>query len=456
MAIIHLQRSVRQVGRIRLGEQVASANGNKRPVKLASFRLTSPQRGPIDKAADLYGGQVSPFDNDRSDDRWQVTTEADSIPVVIPPTHHLDQWMESWAGSGCDRRCDGERMIVADGRAVDQACMCDPDNRSCKITTRLWVVLPELEALGVWRVETHGWYAATELAGAADLCAAVTAQGRAIPARLDLEQRTRRTKDHNGKPQTYRFAVPVLSVDVSIPQARQILGQVDTATGEITGPAPRQLAAVPEPRQLEVRVPVKPAAAPVDLPPPPAATIPTPRTADEYEAAQDEPDVERVTPDEVAFISAMFNDIEDDAARKAVKVRFVSAFGKPDDLVRGLFDDAQEWVANEIAEARHADPDPVEVVDQPKLLDVPAEPDHTPTIANGDRAPSAAAKKKALALIGQLVSDPGHPDITSSDDYRHDTIHRVTAGRTNSIRDITSAELDLLIGDLQALIEGRV
>jgi hypothetical protein len=284
MPIINLQRSVHQVGRIRLGEQAPTSNGKTRPSKLSTFRLTSSQRQPIDAAAALYGGQATPFDNDRSDDRWQVTTDTDTIPVVIPPTHHLDQWMEAWGGGGCDRRCDGQTMTVLKGQAVDQACMCDPDNRVCKITTRLWVVLPELEALGVWRLETHGYYAAAELAGAADLCAAVTAQGRAIPARLHLEQRTRRTAG-----QTFRFAVPVLSVDVSLPQAKAILGQADIATGEITTPSTRQLEP-PAPRAIEPPAPTPEPPQRVELPPPPPADIPAPRTADQYQADNEHDD----------------------------------------------------------------------------------------------------------------------------------------------------------------------
>src|SRR5690349_2582757 len=102
MPIIDLQRSVRQVGRIRLGEV-----RNGRPSKLTTFRLSSVQRSPIERAAELYGGTVKPMASDRSDDQWEVVTEADSIPVVIPPTNHLDQWLELWSGAGCERRCDG-------------------------------------------------------------------------------------------------------------------------------------------------------------------------------------------------------------------------------------------------------------------------------------------------------------------------------------------------------------
>lgn len=279
MPIIDLQRQVRQVGRIRIGDTV-----NGRPTKLSTFRLSSVQRQPIERAAELYGGQVSEMANDRSDDRWQVVTQATGLPVVIPPTHHLDQHYESWSAAGCERRCNGLEASVMDGRPTSGVpCACDPERRECRITTRLWLVLPELEALGVWRLDSRGFYAATELAGAADLCAAATARGIAIPARLDLEQRTRRSRGTDGKPQTFKYAVPVLSVDVSLPQARAILGGLDVNTGEVTQPAPVAIQS-PPPRQLEQ--PAEPRQA---LPPPPAATIPAPRTHEQYEQASLEP-----------------------------------------------------------------------------------------------------------------------------------------------------------------------
>lgn len=279
MPIIDIQRSVRQVGRIRLGEYK-----NGRPSKLNTFRLSSVQREPIERAAAIYGGTVKPMASDRSDDQWEVVTDTDSIPVVIPPTNHLDQWLELWSAAGCERRCDGREAIVAGGQpTAGTPCVCDPDNRECRATTRLWVVLPDLEALGVWRLETHGYYAATELAGAADLCAAATQRGFAVPARLALEARTRRTRDANGKPQTLRYAVPVLSVDVSIPQAQAILGRVDTGTGEITAPndgAQRSLGAK-APSALNAPPP------PAELPPPAPAVIPAPRTHEAFSEAHE-------------------------------------------------------------------------------------------------------------------------------------------------------------------------
>src|SRR4051794_29621754 len=59
--IIDLQRRLREIGRIRIGQQVPITNpkpGSKaktRPVKLETFRLTSRDQRVIDAAAALYG-----------------------------------------------------------------------------------------------------------------------------------------------------------------------------------------------------------------------------------------------------------------------------------------------------------------------------------------------------------------------------------------------------------------
>jgi hypothetical protein len=294
MPILDLQRSVRQVGRIRLGELAATRSGKQAPTKLETFRLSSPQRQPIELAARLYGGAVTEMRSDKSDDRWQVTTTATSIPVVIPPASHLSQWYEEWGGAGCERRCDGRNMIVAAGRAVDKPCECDPENRVCRMTTRLSLILPELEALGVWRLDTKGYNAATELAAAADLCAVASSRGIPIPARLDLEQRTRRGRDENGRPETKKFAVPVLSVDVSLPQAQAILGRGDTSAGELQrAPAPVTVKGESTVFVAEMNGPSQRTMlgqpVPAELPPPAPADIPAPRTADAYQKAQEPP-----------------------------------------------------------------------------------------------------------------------------------------------------------------------
>jgi hypothetical protein len=446
MPIIDLQRQVRQIGRIRIGELAPTARGKLAPSKLTTFRLSSVQRAPIDKAATLYGGDVTEMKSDRSDDRWEVTTAADSIPVVIPPTNHLSQWYEEWDAAGCQRRCDGREAIVMDGRPTNGTpCECDPDQRQCRSTTRLSVILPDLEALGVWRLDTKGYYAATELAAAADLCAVATQQGYPIPARLDLEQRTRRTRDDKGRPQVFKFAVPVLSVDVSIPAAHAILGRVNMGTGEIA-PRRAELRAVSEPAQLE-------AAPQVALPPPGPAPIPVPRRAEQYEADQEAP--EAISAEQAADLIAVLNDITDPDRRKAVKDQFVQRFGTPTDLHPDEYGRAMAWAADEAVETAIIVAFTAENGEQPKLIDTPAERAQTSITGDPDGKPNRTQQNKVHATIAELVADPRHPDITDADAYRRGRISTLTGGRTNSITEITAAEIDALNGDLKALQRGE-
>jgi len=199
MAIIGLQLSQAESGRIRLGMKVASGRGT-RPAKLDRFRFTSPRKNLIEKIAELYGGAVEEWQPPRGAGQWQVITNATDIPVVVPPQDPAEsQWLELWSAGGCQRRCDGQTEKIS-----GQACMCDPDpaRRDCKMHTRLRVMLEDVPGLGAWRVDTGSYYAATELPGIAQLLA--QAQG-AIPGRLVLDQRT---VVRDGK--TKNFVVPVL------------------------------------------------------------------------------------------------------------------------------------------------------------------------------------------------------------------------------------------------------
>lgn len=199
MAILNLQLSQAETGRIRLGMKVPAGRGT-RPSKLETFRFTSPRKNLIEKIAELYGGTVQPWQPPRGAAQWEVVTNATDIPVVVPPQDPAEsQWLELWSAGGCQRRCDGVTEKIS-----GQACVCDPDpaQRDCKMHTRLRVMLEDVPGLGAWRVDTGSYYAATELPGIAQLLA--QAQG-AIPGRLVLDQRT---VVRDGK--TKNFVVPVL------------------------------------------------------------------------------------------------------------------------------------------------------------------------------------------------------------------------------------------------------
>lgn len=202
MPIVTLQRRHTEVGRIRLGQKVPTSTGKMRPAKLETLRFTSPRRELIEKIAELYGGEVKPWSPGRGNGQWEVVTDAKSVPVMVPPQDPAEsQWLELWSAGGCQRRCDGVTETISGG-----PCLCDPDpaERDCSMHTRVTVLLEEVPGIGVWRVETGSYYAATELPGVAEF---LSAAGGIIPGRLILSERTVVSR---GK--THHFVVPVLDI----------------------------------------------------------------------------------------------------------------------------------------------------------------------------------------------------------------------------------------------------
>lgn len=202
MPIIGLQQKSTEVGRIRLGVKVATAKGGTRPSKLDRLRFTSPQRRLIEKIAELYGGEVEPWQPPRGNQQWQVISTSTEVPVMVPPQNPSEsQWFEMWSKGGCQRRCDGQKEIIS-----GSSCLCDPDPkfRDCKMHTRIQVLLEEVPGIGVWRVDTGSYYAALELPS---VTAILAGSKGLIPGRLILDQRT---VTRNGE--TKNFVVPVLDI----------------------------------------------------------------------------------------------------------------------------------------------------------------------------------------------------------------------------------------------------
>lgn len=212
-----LQRRHAELGRIRLGVKVpVGTSGKTRPGKLEKFRFTSPNASLIADIATLYGGTARPWNNAGKPEH-EVITDATAIPVIVVKGG-FSQWMETWSGGGCVHRCDGERDAISGD-------YCDPDDRAhrdARPTTRLSVMLRDVESLGVWRLESHGWNAAAELPMLAELAMHV---GDLVPATLHLVER-KAIKD--GK--TSRFVVPVLDLAVSKQRLVEIVSGGTTST----------------------------------------------------------------------------------------------------------------------------------------------------------------------------------------------------------------------------------
>jgi len=143
-----------------------------------------------------------------------------------------------WNKGGCVRRCDGETEQIS-----RHPCLClaqhGPEwhllrqdlytkDKVCAATSRLNVVLPDMPDVGVWRVETHSWYAANELAGTVDMVLSGTGGKGLVPVTLRIEPRTRVAGG-----QTKQF--PVVVVEIRGVTPRQAL----------TGPLPMAVALDP-------------------------------------------------------------------------------------------------------------------------------------------------------------------------------------------------------------------
>lgn len=260
MPLIETQMRFRELGRIRIGQQVAGGNGRARPDKLEHFRFTSASQPLIEAVRDLFGGEVRPWTSPAGA-QWEVVTTSDTLPVVLLPEMALTQWMELWKGGGCERRCDGVVETL-----TDQPCICpaDPSERreaakvggACKPTTRLSVMVRGLPDVGIWRLEVHGWYAATELMGSLHL-ARLSGAG-VVEGRLRLEQREKKVP---GKP-TMKYGVPVLELPGMSVDA--LLGS--SATGHVGPGVAQQVPSVVNRRERVAR-PALPAG-----PEPPADT----------------------------------------------------------------------------------------------------------------------------------------------------------------------------------------
>jgi hypothetical protein len=218
--IVDLQRRSQEIGRIRLGQRVKTSKGKVIPSKLDAFRFTTRSRHAADAIGETIGGQVRAWADAPTGDQWEVLTDCTALSVAVPPGDAaLSQWYELWSGGGCQRRCDGRLE-----QRTMSPCKCPADaaeraaaaaaGEACKPTTRVNVIIPDLPGLGVWRVQSSGYYAAVELGGAAELLAAARAQGVIVPAVLRLEQRQ---TVNEGK--TNRYAVPVLDI---LPTLREL------------------------------------------------------------------------------------------------------------------------------------------------------------------------------------------------------------------------------------------
>jgi Recombination directionality factor-like len=191
---------LQELGRIRTGNQISTTSGKMRPARLETFRLTSENKPRLHAAANLYGGEVVPWEEAPQGRQWQLITETNSLPVTVPPFATISQCWERWSGGGCQIRCDGERIIHAENPEwLNGVCQCpdDPAERNtlankgeaCQPVTRLNVLLHEVPGIGVWRLDTRGFYAGSELMAIVPFLQKASAENQYLACDLQLETR---------------------------------------------------------------------------------------------------------------------------------------------------------------------------------------------------------------------------------------------------------------------------
>jgi hypothetical protein len=252
MSVLDIQRRGQQIGRLRIGEQVAIIKdgrdtGKTRPVRRETFRLTTTSRYMADAAADYFGSEAKPWNG-----QWEVDTKRAEIAVMVPPRDAVvSQWYEMWNAGGCVRRCDSRREQISSG-----PCQCphagDPDDAAeveraalkragmakqgdaCSLVTRVNVMIPDLPGLGVFRLDTHSFYAASEIGDTAYILEKARDKGVFLPALVRIDQRQRVSGG-----QTKRFPVLTLEITVTLRQitsgelaAGGVAAQLPPAPGE--------------------------------------------------------------------------------------------------------------------------------------------------------------------------------------------------------------------------------
>lgn len=217
-------------GRIRTGVFETPPGKRGRPAKLDRFRFTSPDRDVIGAVAAEYGGTVEAFTAQGvGKNGWQVTSDADRIPVYIVNGQRIEPCYEAWAAGGRKMRdCDGEW-----DRASAAPCVCNGLNPEqprpapkdmCKMTTRVNLMLPVIEGLGTWLYESHGENFAIENGGV--LAAFVAGADVAVPAWFCLEPEVRQHRRDDGTFERREFYVARFRITAITPEQIALGGDV--------------------------------------------------------------------------------------------------------------------------------------------------------------------------------------------------------------------------------------
>ena len=257
-------RELREVGRIRCGEQRKTQGGKAYPAGRDTFRFTSADRIKLDTLCAVHGGTVKPWEGHRG--MWEYDSKCSQLKCLVAPGDSISQVYEQWSGGGCTHRCDGaqcHRVVIKkngkqdakgndlyDVEEFDEGCSCDPygagpdempsSERACNLTTRLKVMLPDTKDLGLWRLESHGEIFGGEVYSAIEQFKEMNLGPVYCILTLGWQEMKK-----PGQP-TSKFVVPSLSLDPNPPNfartlmASTLTSQLRTALEANSAPALEQ------------------------------------------------------------------------------------------------------------------------------------------------------------------------------------------------------------------------
>lgn len=228
-----IQRQARELGRLRTGTYDPTGKG--KPQRSSTWIITSPHEAQIQAAAELYGGEFEKWQPQGAGaPQFRVITETAVIEALLPPGDPVSQTYETWSKGGVQRRCDGTSESVNNCPCICRATWGDefhltaPRDAACKMTTRLNVILPQMPDMGVFRVETHSFYSANEIAASVDIIRAAVGPEQLVPVNLRIDPRTKVAKG-----QTKKF--PVVVVELRGVRAEQVLASLMYGAKAIEG-----------------------------------------------------------------------------------------------------------------------------------------------------------------------------------------------------------------------------
>jgi hypothetical protein len=180
-----------RAGKIRLGEQTTNANGTLYPRALGHFTAREDESGITSAAAAaafhaIYG---------------DAPTEIQVVLVGETPDDNLEGAHRLYGTGGkLKRRCDGDTCATRTATGWQQApCACAAmpptvtkrgrevrNPELCALTYSLQVLLPDVDGIGVWQIDTGSRISVEKIAGALRLFAQIYGSLSGLAATLRL------------------------------------------------------------------------------------------------------------------------------------------------------------------------------------------------------------------------------------------------------------------------------